>query len=102
MTRVAGKVAIVTGAANGIGKATAILLAKEGAKVVVADLQEEAGHNTVAEIKAAGGEALFVKLNVTQEADWQNAVNLAEQTFGKLDVAVNNAGIAYNGTVEST
>ncbi|MDE7547021.1 SDR family oxidoreductase [Acetobacter fabarum] len=102
MTRVAGKVAIVTGAANGIGKATAILLAKEGARVVVADLQEEAGHSTVAEIKAAGGEALFVKLNVTQEADWQNAVNLAEQTFGKLDVAVNNAGIAYSGTVEST
>lgn len=102
MSRVAGKVAIVTGAANGIGKATAILLAKEGAKVVVADLQEEAGQNTVAEIKAAGGEALFVKLNVTQEADWQNAIATAEQTFGKLDVAVNNAGIAYDGTVEST
>lgn len=102
MSRVAGKVAIVTGAANGIGKATAILLAKEGAKVVVADLQEEAGQNTVAEIKAAGGEALFVKLNVTQEADWQNAIAAAEQTFGKLDVAVNNAGIAYDGTVEST
>ena len=102
MSRVAGKVAIVTGAANGIGKATAVLLAREGAKVVVADLQEEAGHNTVAEIKAAGGEAVFVKLNVTQEAEWQQAIATAEQTFGKLDVAVNNAGIAYNGTVEST
>ena len=102
MSRVAGKVAIVTGAASGIGKATAVLLAREGAKVVVADLQEEAGHNTVAEIKAAGGEAVFVKLNVTQEAEWQQAIATAEQTFGKLDVAVNNAGIAYNGTVEST
>lgn len=102
MARVAGKVAIVSGAANGIGKATAQLLAKEGAKVVIGDLKEEDGQKAVAEIKAAGGEAAFVKLNVTDEAAWKAAIEQTLKLYGRLDIAVNNAGIAYSGSVEST
>ncbi|GAB31505.1 3-beta hydroxysteroid dehydrogenase [Acetobacter pasteurianus] len=102
MARVAGKVAIVSGAANGIGKATAQLLAKEGAKVVIGDLKEEDGQKAVAEIKAAGGETAFVKLNVTDEAAWKAAIEQTLKLYGRLDIAVNNAGIAYSGSVEST
>ncbi|KDE20031.1 3-beta hydroxysteroid dehydrogenase [Acetobacter aceti 1023] len=102
MARVAGKVAIVSGAANGIGKATAQLLAKEGAKVVIGDLKEEDGQKAVAEIKNAGGEATFVKLNVTDEAEWKAAIAQTLKLYGRLDIAVNNAGIAYSGSVEST
>ena len=102
MSRVAGKVAIVSGAANGIGKATAQLLAKEGAKVVIGDLKEEDGQKAVAEIKEAGGEATFVKLNVTDEAAWKAAIEQTLKLYGRLDIAVNNAGIAYSGTAEST
>ncbi|MCE2566138.1 glucose 1-dehydrogenase [Komagataeibacter sp. FNDCF1] len=102
MGRVSGKVALVTGAALGIGKATALLLAREGARVVVADMKEQEGHAVVAEIEAAGGEALFVSLNVTVEEDWSQAMAAIEKQFGRLDIAVNNAGIAYTGTVEST
>lgn len=102
MARVAGKVAIVSGAANGIGKATAQLLAKEGAKVVIGDLKEEDGQKAVAEIKAAGGEAVFVKLNVTDETAWKAAIEQTLKLYGRLDIAVNNAGIAYSGSVEST
>lgn len=102
MARVAGKVAIVSGAANGIGKATAQLLAKEGAKVVIGDLKEEDGQKAVTEIKNAGGEAAFVKLNVTDEAAWKAAIEQTLKLYGRLDIAVNNAGIAYSGSVEST
>ncbi|BAK85203.1 oxidoreductase [Komagataeibacter medellinensis NBRC 3288] len=102
MGRVSAKVALVTGAALGIGKATALLLAREGAKVVVADMKEQEGHAVVAEIEAAGGEALFVSLNVTVEEDWSKAMTAIKARFGRLDIAVNNAGIAYTGTVEST
>lgn len=102
MARVAGKVAIISGAASGIGKATAMLLAKEGASVVIGDLKEEDGQKAVAEIGAAGGKALFVKLDVSKEADWKAAVDATIAEFGRLDIAVNNAGIAYTGTVEST
>ena len=102
MARVAGKVAIVSGAANGIGKATAQLLAKEGAKVVIGDLKEEDGQKAVTEIKNAGGEAAFVKLNVTDEEAWKAAIEQTLKLYGRLDIAVNNAGIAYSGSVEST
>ncbi|EGG75219.1 Cyclopentanol dehydrogenase [Gluconacetobacter sp. SXCC-1] len=94
--------ALVTGAALGIGKATALLLAREGARVVVADMKAQEGHAVVAEIEAAGGEALFVPLNVTVEEDWSKAMAAIKARFGRLDIAVNNAGIAYTGTVEST
>ncbi|WP_075595544.1 glucose 1-dehydrogenase [Novacetimonas hansenii] len=102
MGRVSGKVALVTGAALGIGKATAQLLAKEGAKVVIADLKAAEGQAAVAEITAAGGEAMFVELNVGQEDDWKKAIAAIIARFGKLDIAVNNAGILYSGSVEST
>ncbi|MBB2204951.1 glucose 1-dehydrogenase [Gluconacetobacter takamatsuzukensis] len=102
MARVSGKVAIVTGASLGIGKATALMLAREGAKVAVADLKQEEGQAVVAEIEAAGGEALFIPLDVSREEDWARAIAAVLARFGRLDIAVNNAGIAYAGTVEST
>ncbi|NHO33776.1 glucose 1-dehydrogenase [Acetobacter fallax] len=102
MGRVSGKTALVTGAALGIGKATAQLLAREGARVVVSDMKVAEGQATVAEIKAAGGEAIFTELNVTREEDWQRVIAEVLQVYGQLDITVNNAGIAYTGTVEST
>ena len=75
--RLAGKVAIISGASNGMGADEARLFAREGAKVVLADLAEEAGKAQEAEIQAAGGEAVFVRTNVTQEADWENVVRAA-------------------------
>lgn len=102
MARVAGKIAIVSGASLGIGRATALLLAKEGASVVVGDINEAEGRKVVSEIEAQGGKALFVTLDVRKEDDWQAATAATLNAFGKLDIAVNNAGIAYNGTVEST
>lgn len=102
MGRVSGKVALVTGAALGIGKATAQLLAREGAKVVVTDMKVSDGQTVVAEIKATGGEAMFAELNVTHEDDWKKAIAATLQAYGQLDIVVNNAGIAWTGTVEST
>ena len=89
-----GKVAMVTGSASGMGAVEAHLFAQEGAKVVVADLLEDEGSKVVADIAAAGGEARFVRLDVTDENDWQEAVTTAVATFGKLDILVNNAGIS--------
>src|SRR5579884_216593 len=102
MMRLSGKVAIVTGGASGIGQATAILFAREGAKVVVADLKEVQGQETVRQITAAGGEAIFVRTDVRLDADVRDLVATAVQRFGKLDVLYNNAGIAVEGTVVET
>jgi len=93
MGRLDGKVAIVTGGASGMGKTTAILFAREGAKVVVADCVVEGGEDTVSKIKEAGGEAIFVKTDVSQEADATAMVKTAVDTYGKLDVLFNCAGI---------
>ncbi len=89
-----GKVAMVTGSAGGMGAVEAKLFAQEGAKVVVADLLEDEGSKVVADITATGREARFVRLDVTDENDWQEAVTTAVATFGKLDILVNNAGIS--------
>lgn len=89
----AGKVALVTGATSGIGRATALAFAREGARVVVAGRREKEGADAVAEIKAAGGEAIFVRTDVTREADHVALVERAVATFGRLDIAFNNAGI---------
>ena len=97
MGRVQGKVALVTGAAKGIGEACALLLAKEGAKVVVSDLDRAAGEVVAAKIVAAGGEALFMQQDVTDEASWPTAIAATEARFGALHVLVNNAGIAIPG-----
>jgi NAD(P)-dependent dehydrogenase (short-subunit alcohol dehydrogenase family) len=92
--RLAGKVALVTGGASGMGQSEAIIFAREGARVVVGDLLEADGRQVVEKISAAGGQARFVKLDVTSEADWREAVAATVAAFGKLDLLVNNAGIS--------
>jgi NAD(P)-dependent dehydrogenase (short-subunit alcohol dehydrogenase family) len=87
------KVVIVTGATSGIGRATALAFAREGAKVVIAGRRESEGTEVVREIEQAGGEALFVKTDVTREADAQALVARTVERFGRLDFAFNNAGI---------
>jgi NAD(P)-dependent dehydrogenase (short-subunit alcohol dehydrogenase family) len=98
--RLQGKVALITGAAHGMGETEAKMFAKEGAKVVVADVDDAEGQQVVAGIAEIGGEALFVRLDVTQEADWQQAVDRTLMTFGKLDILVNNAGISGSSGVD--
>ncbi len=93
--RMEGKIAIVTGGAGGIGSAICRLFAAEGAKVAVADIDPEGGASVVNEIAKAGGEALFVELDVTREEDWERAVSITVDRFGGLNVLVNNAG-AYS------
>jgi len=92
--RLAGKVALVSGAASGMGQSEATIFAREGAKVIVADILEMEGKQVADKIVAGGGQARFVKLDVTSEAEWDAAVKAAVGTFGKLDVLVNNAGIS--------
>jgi NAD(P)-dependent dehydrogenase (short-subunit alcohol dehydrogenase family) len=92
--RVKGKVAIITGGASGIGAACARVLAAEGAAVVIADLSEEAGETLCGEIVGIGGQAMFLRLDVASEADWQSAVAETIKRFARLDILVNNAGVA--------
>src|SRR5882724_7352826 len=92
--RLEGKVALMTGGAHGMGASEAALFAREGAKVVVADLLEVDGQQVVGAIGASGGEARFVRLDVTSEDDWSEAVAATVAAFGKLDTLVNNAGIS--------
>jgi NAD(P)-dependent dehydrogenase (short-subunit alcohol dehydrogenase family) len=92
--RLRDKVAIVTGAASGMGAATALLFAREGAKVVVADLLAAEGEQVAGRIKEAGGVARFAPLDVTAEKDWERAVAAALAAYGRIDVLVNNAGIS--------
>ena len=87
------QVAIITGSTKGIGKATALLMAAEGAKVVIVGTTEEAGNAVVEEIKAAGGEAFFQKTNVTSAADLDALVSAALDQYSKIDILVNNAGV---------
>ena len=102
MGRMDGKVALVSGGARGQGAAEARLFASEGARVVIGDVLDVAGMRVAAEIKRAGGEAVFFHLDVTSAADWRAAVQSAEDAYGKLDVLVNNAGIWRGGRVEET
>lgn len=100
--RLAGKVALISGGARGMGAVEARLLAREGARVVVGDILDAAGKQVEADIKAAGGEATFVHLDVSREADWEQAVATAVQRYGALHILVNNAGIGGGGKVEET
>ncbi|MFV0369857.1 MAG: glucose 1-dehydrogenase [Hyphomicrobiaceae bacterium] len=102
MGRVAGKVAIVTGAAKGIGREAAIVLAREGAAVVVADIDEAGARSVTEEITQAGGRAVAIRQDAASEADWEAAIKLAVDTYGGLNIVVNNAGVALAGTVEDT
>jgi NAD(P)-dependent dehydrogenase (short-subunit alcohol dehydrogenase family) len=92
--RLEDKVAIISGAASGMGAATARRFAKEGAKVVVADMLEAEGRKVAADIVAANGAATFMVLDVTKEADWKRVVDDTVAQYGKLDILVNNAGIS--------
>ena len=107
--RLGGKVALITGAATGVegelmgfGGTAARLFAREGARVVVGDINEESGERTAAQIREGGGEAIFVRLDVTVERDWMDAVQLTVAHFGRLDILVNNAGAAVRAPVEET
>lgn len=91
-----GKVAIVTGAASGIGRATALHLAAKGAKVVVSDVDDDGGKETVAQISETGGTAEFCHADVSQPADVARLVDAAVADYGRLDVAINNAGVLAN------
>lgn len=85
-----------------MGAAEARMFAREGAKVVIGDVLDAEGHQVEAEINETGGECVFVRLDVTQESEWQRAVQTAVERFGKLDVLVNNAGIVLRGVLEDT
>jgi NAD(P)-dependent dehydrogenase (short-subunit alcohol dehydrogenase family) len=98
-----GKVALVTGGASGIGRATALIFAREGARVVVADLVAEGGEDTARCIKETGADAIFVKCDVSKAGDVEAMVKKAVDTYGRVDCAFNNAGIAtMKSTVECT
>lgn len=91
--RFAGKVALLTGAATGIGRATAQAFAREGAKVVVADVNARDGEETVRMIRDGSGDALFVRADVSKSADWQHLVDEMLRAYGRVDVLFNNAGV---------
>jgi len=96
MKQLENKTAIVTGGGSGIGKATAIMFAKEGAKVIVSDISEANGNKAVEEIKSAGGEAFFIKADSSKPQDNESLVRKTVEKYGSLDIAVNNAGIGGN------
>jgi NAD(P)-dependent dehydrogenase (short-subunit alcohol dehydrogenase family) len=93
MSEFTGKVALITGGNAGIGRATAIEFAKHGAKVVISGRRQKEGHEVIAEIKALGGEAIFVRSDVSKESDVKAMIERTLATFGRLDFAFNNAGV---------
>lgn len=97
--RLDGKSALISGGASGLGEAQAILYAREGASVLIGDVQEEKGHAVVAAIESEGGKAAFVRLDVSNADDWDKAVADAVTRFGKLTTLVNNAGIFHPGGI---
>ena len=94
--RLNDKVALITGASSGIGRETALLFAAEGAKIVAVDINDADGNQTVAAIQDNGGEAVYVHADVSKAADCENMVRVAEETYGKLDILFNNAGIMHS------
>jgi len=95
-----GKVALATGGTSGIGKATAIELARAGAKVVLTGRREKEGAQVAAEIKKLGGDAAFVRADVAKDADVKAMVDFAVEKFGRLDIAINNAGVEWKGPLD--
>jgi NAD(P)-dependent dehydrogenase (short-subunit alcohol dehydrogenase family) len=93
MNKLENKIALITGAAQGIGAASALSMANEGATVIIADLSEELGLKTVELIRSHGGNATFIKIDVTKEADWIEGITKIKEDFGALHILVNNAGI---------
>ena len=102
MNRLLNKTAIVTGASLGIGRATAKLFAREGARTVIADINEEIGKELESQLRSENLDVLFVKLDVTSESSWQHAIDFTLEHFGKLNILVNNAGISLGRDVETT
>ena len=98
--RLEGKVALISGGARGMGAEEALMFAREGAKVVIGDVLDGEGREVAAQIP--GGQAIFVRLDVTKEADWQRAVSMAEEVYKRLDILVNNAGVSATGGIEDT
>ena len=96
------KIALITGSASGIGRATALLFASEGAAVALVDLDEEGGRAVAEEIQAAGGQALFIRCDVSEAGESRKAVELTVSTFGGLDILFNNAGIIRRADVTTT
>jgi NAD(P)-dependent dehydrogenase (short-subunit alcohol dehydrogenase family) len=99
MGRIDGKVALITGAASGIGEATAELFAREGARVVLADVQDDLGQQVLERIRRAGGTAEYVHCDVSVAEDVGGMVRTAVDTYGRLDILYNNAGLARGGTI---
>jgi len=102
MSILSGKVALITGGASGIGKATARLLAEEGARVAIADINQAGGVTVVQQIEAAGGQAIFIACDVTRAGDCQKAVEATLEAFGRLDILFNNAGLIRRADVVGT
>ncbi len=102
MGRVQDKVCLVTGAASGMGREHALLLAEQGARIILTDLNVSAGQAVADEIKGAGGEAIFIKHDAASEEDWQQVVDTALQHYGKIDVLVNNAGVLILKSIQET
>lgn len=100
MKKLENKIAIITGGADGIGKAGAIKFAENGATVIIWDMNEEAGHHTVREIESAGGKAQFYKVNVAKYGEVEHAVNQVISSEGKIDILVNNAGITRDSSLK--
>jgi cyclopentanol dehydrogenase len=100
--RLQDRVAVVTGGANGIGEAYVVGMAKEGARVVNADVDQKAGERVIQEIKKAGGEGIFIRTDVSQKEDVEKMVAETIKQYGKLDIIVNNAGILFTAPVEET
>jgi 3(or 17)beta-hydroxysteroid dehydrogenase len=98
--RLDGKVALITGAASGMGASMARLFAGEGAKIVVADLLDDDGRRVAADIVAANGAAIFRQLDVSNEAEWQAAIDAALAAYGKLDILVNDAGLSGSAVAD--
>src|SRR5271163_4382317 len=97
--RIAGKVALITGGASGIGRAAAMLFAREGAAIAVGDINANAGQHVADEIVEAGGRAFFETMDVTRSADCERFVERAIREFGRIDILFNNAGIIRRATV---
>jgi NAD(P)-dependent dehydrogenase (short-subunit alcohol dehydrogenase family) len=100
MGRVEGKVAVITGGASGLGAASAHLLAREGATVIITDLNDSAGQETAEAIRSAGGEALYIHHDVTDEGAWEGVYAAAVEKFGRVDILVNSAGLGIGGAPE--
>ena len=100
--RLQDKVAIISGGGRGMGAVEAKLFASEGARVIIGDILENEGLSVESQIIKAGGEAVFIRLDVTKQNDWDSVVSGAVEHFGKIDILVNNAGIALFGTLEDT